>query len=266
MTTVSVFFLSSLLLFSSGISSQTKTNPASPIAGLEGATLKDTRDLTGKLYHVQGLDLDETHFWVTSVDPIGHRGYLHQFNRATGKLERQVDVTDGPRFHPGGLSLHGDSLWVPVADYKPHSTAVLEEIDRHTLALKRKIDVADHIGCVTLNNDSIIAGNWGSRQLYVLDFQGKQLRVMDNPEKNQYQDMKFVDGMLVASGSFNHSSGAIDWFEWPSMHLVRRLRSGTTDRGVLYTAEAMAIQGRDLYFLPEDGPSRIFHFVLDKPL
>jgi hypothetical protein len=234
------------------------------LGGIEGTSLKDTRDLNGRLYHVQGVDLDSEHIWITSVDAPNRKGYLHQFNRATAKFEREIEVTDGARFHPGGFSIHGDSIWVPVAEYKPHSTAVLEEIDKHTLAIKRKIAVADHVGCVAVNQDNLIAGNWGSRQLYVLDFEGKQLRVVDNPESNQYQDMKFVDGILVASGTFDHSSGAIDWLEWPSMKLVRRLRSGMTDRGVPYTAEAMALAGRDLYLVPEDGPSRLFHFVLTK--
>lgn len=234
------------------------------IASIEDASLKDVHDLDGRLHHVQGLDLDREHFWVTSVDAAEHRGYLDQFNRATAKFERRIEVTDGARFHPGGISIRGDSIWVPVAEYKPHSTAVLEEIDKHTLALKRKIAVADHLGCVAVSSDSLIAGNWDTRQLYVLDFKGKQIRVVDNPETNKYQDIKFVDGVLVASGSFNHSSGAVDWLAWPSLHLERRIRSGMTDRGVLYTAEGMAIQGRDLYVVPEDGPSRLFHFVLKR--
>jgi hypothetical protein len=36
-----------------------------------------------------------------------------------------------------------------------------------------------------------------------------------------------------------------------------------TDKGRVYTAEAMALEGNDLYLLPEDGPSRLFHFVLE---
>jgi uncharacterized protein DUF6454 len=232
------------------------------VIGVENATLKETRNLEGDLHHVQGIDLDRDHFWVTSVDAAGHKGYLDQFNRATAKFERRIDVSDGPRFHPGGFSIDGDSIWVPVAEYKPHSTAVLEEIDKHTLAIKRKLPIADHIGCLAVTSENLIAGNWDTRRLYVLDFSGKQLRVIDNPETNHYQDIKFVDGALVASGVFNRTSGAIDWFSWPSMKRVRRARAGLTDRGVPYTQEAMALQGRDLYLVPEDGPSRLFHFVL----
>jgi hypothetical protein len=233
-------------------------------SGVENARLAEVRDLQGTLYHVQGVALDREHIWITSVDIANHKGYLHQFNRATAKLERQVEVTDGVRFHPGGLSVAGDSIWVPVAEYKPHSSAVLMELDKHTLAIKRKISVADHLGCVAVTGDGLIAGNWGSRQFYVFERQGKQLRVIDNASPNQYQDIKFVEGKLVASGNLTHSSGAIDWYAWPSMKLVRSVRSGATDRGKPYTGEAMALEGNDLYLVPEDGPSRLFHFVLTR--
>jgi hypothetical protein len=150
-------------------------------AGIENATLQDTRTLDGTLHHVQGLDFDREHFWITSVDAANHKGYLDQFNRATAKFERRLEVTDGPRFHPGGFSLKGDSIWVPVAEYKPHSTAILEQIDKRTLTLKRKIAIADHIGCVAVTSENLIAGNWGSRQFYVLDLAGKRSIALQHP-------------------------------------------------------------------------------------
>lgn len=238
---------------------------AAPVEGIEGAQLVETQALDGTLYHVQGVDLDAEHIWVTSVDIANRRGYLHQFNRRTAKLERQVELSDGPRFHPGGFSVAGDSIWVPVAEYRPNSSAVLLELDKRTLAVKRKIEVADHIGCVAVTKDGLIAGNWSSRKLYVFDGKGRQVRTIDNPSANQFQDIKFVKGELVGSGNITKTTGAVEWFRWPSLKLVRSVRSGTTDRGRLYTAEAMALKGDDLYLVPEDGPSRMFHFVLGKP-
>ncbi len=247
------------------LSQQANIPVATVVTGIEQARLADVRSLDGTLYHVQGVDLDRDHIWITSVDTANRKGYLHQFSRTTAKFERQVELSDGLRFHPGGLSVEGDSIWVPVAEYKPHSSAVLVELDKHTLAIKQKIAVADHVGCVAVTPDGLIAGNWGSRQFYVLDRQGRQLRVIDNASPNQYQDIKFVDGRLVASGNLTRTTGAIDWYDWPSMKMVRSVRSGVSDRGRLYTAEAMALKGSDLYLVPEDGPSRIFHFVLAKP-
>jgi len=201
---------------------------------------------------------------MTSVDAQNKRGYVHQFDRAMLKFQRQVDVTQGAAFHPGGLSVSGDSIWVPVAEYRPNSSAVLVELDKKTLAVKRRIPVADHLGCVAVTHDGLVAGNWGSRRFYVFDRDGRQTRVIENASLNQYQDIKFVDGMLVASGNLTKTEGAIDWYAWPSMRLVRSLRSSVTDRGRVFTAEAMALEGRDLYLVPEDGPSRLFHFVLEE--
>lgn len=243
---------------------------AKPVAtaattGVEDAQLVETIPLDGTLYHVQGVDLDRDHIWVTSVDQKDRKAYLHQFSRKTHKLERRVDLTDGPRFHPGGFSIDKDSIWVPVAEYKRDSSAVLIELDKHTLAVKRRIAVSDHIGCVAVTKDSLIAGNWDSRQFYVLDKKGRQIRKFDNPSATSYQDIKFVDGDLVGSGNTSKTTGAIEWFAWPSMKLVRKLRAGATDKGQPYTNEGMALKGKDLYLLPENGPSRLFHFVLVTP-
>jgi hypothetical protein len=254
------------LCFLSLSSAPVQSAPSTHIAGIEGARLVDVRNLEGLLYHVQGVDLDSEHIWVTSVDSEAHKAYLHQFSRATAKLERQIDITDGPRYHPGGFSIHGDSILVPVAEYAPHTSAVIEQIDRHTLAIQRKIPVADHIGCVAVTQDSLIAGNWDTRQLYVFDMKGKQLRVIQNPSNNHYQDIKFDHGMLVASGPIKHTTGSVDWYAWPSMKLLRSLPSdGVTDRGMPYTREGMAVEGNDLYFLPEDRQGRLFHFVIAAP-
>ena len=239
-----------------------KTAAPAANTGIENARLVETIPLDGTLYHVQGVDLDRDHIWVTSVDQKNRKAYLHQFSRKTHKLERRVDLTDGPRFHPGGFSIYKDSIWVPVAEYKRNTSAVLVELDKRTLAVKRRIAVSDHIGCVAVTKDSLIAGNWDSREFYVLDKTGRQIRKFDNPSATSYQDIKFVDGDLVGSGNTSKTTGAIEWFAWPSMKLVRKLRADATDKGQPYTNEGMALKGKNLYLLPENGPSRLFHFVL----
>lgn len=234
-----------------------------PATGIEKARLVETIPLEGKVYHVQGVDLDRDHIWVTSVDKQNRKGYLQQFNRRTHQLEREVDLTDGTRFHPGGFSIYKNSIWIPVAEYRPHSSAVLLELDKRTLVVQRRILVSDHIGCLAVTKDALIAGNWDSRQLYVFDLKsGKQIRVIDNPSTNKYQDIKFADGYLVASGVLSRTSGSVDWYTWPAMKLLRSIRFGVTDRGVPYTNEGMALKGNNLYLLPENGPTRLFHFVL----
>ena len=230
---------------------------------IQNAQFVDTLPLEGEVFHVQGVDLDSRHIWVTSVDLANRKGYLHEFDRRTGKATRRLELTDGPRYHPGGFSLHGNTIWVAVAEMRPNSSATLEEIDTDTLQIRRRIHVADHLGCVAVSGDTLIAGNWDSRLLRVFDLRsGKQVRAVPNPSATAYQDIKLVGGQLVASGVVTPFSGTIDWIDLPSMKLARTVRTGVTDRARPYTGEGMALKGRELFLVPEDGPSRLFHFRL----
>ncbi|MEJ5978743.1 DUF6454 family protein [Novosphingobium sp. PS1R-30] len=241
-----------------------------PGDGIEHASLQGALQLDGEVFHVQGLALDSRRIWVTSVDQTSRKGYLHLFDRTTGKVLHRVELTDGVRYHPGGISLSGRSIWVPVAEMRPDSSAVLIEIDADSLKVRRRIRVADHLGCVAATGRTLVAGNWDSRLLYVIDLDDPgRMRTVPNPSPTHHQDMKFVDGQLVAAGSLGWWSGTVDWIDWPSMELRRSLRAGAVGpvrpfgRGGPYTGEGMAIEGRDLYVVPEDGPSRLFHFRLD---
>ncbi len=237
---------------------------------IEHARLMGALQLEGELFHVQGLELDSRRVWVTSIDGANRRGYIHEFDRGTGAFLRRLELTDGARYHPGGMSIAGGSIWVPVAELRPNSSAVLVEIDVETLRVRRRIHVADHLGCVAASERGLVAGNWDSRLLYVFDADsGTQTRIIPNPSQTRHQDMKFVGDQLVAGGSLTWWSGAVDWIDWPSMKISRTLRAGAVGpvrpfgRGGPYTGEGMAIEGRDLYVVPEDGPSRLFHFRLD---
>lgn len=115
-----------------------------------------------------------------------------------------------------------------------------------------------------------MAGNWDSRLLYVFDLaRGVPVRVARNPSETRYQDMKFANGQLVAGGSTGWLSGTLDWIDVSTMQLTRSLKAGSVGsvrpfgRGGPYTGEGMAIEGRELFVVPEDGPSRVFHFRLD---
>jgi hypothetical protein len=228
-------------------------------------TLVRTTDLKAGTHHPQGIDFDERRLWVTSVDKENRQGFLQEFSLANGDLLRSVEVTHGVQFHPGGLSATSDALWLPVAEYRRASTSVIQKRNLRTLELESQFDVADHIGCIAVGPGVIIGANWDSRDFYVWDLSGRLLRKVPNPTPNAYQDIKFVDGRLVASGLLPGRSGAIDWLEYPSLHLVRRVAAGQTSRGTPYTNEGMAIRGDQLYLLPEDSPSRLFQFKIALP-
>jgi len=259
------------LLFLALASLSAAAAPTGYDGDIENARLVGTFGLKGEVFHVQGLELTERRIWVTSIDEANRRAYIHEFDRASGALLRRLDLTDGDRYHPGGISIADGAIWVPVAELKPHSSAVLVQIDLETMAVRRRIPFGDHLGCVAVSGNTLVAGNWDSRLLYVIDLDGKApVRAVANPSETRYQDMKFVDGQLVAGGNLTLWSGTVDWIDWPSLKVTQSLRSGAVGpirpvgRGGPLTGEGMAIEGRDLYLVPEDGPSRLFRYRLDQ--
>jgi hypothetical protein len=144
-----------------------------------------------------------------------------------------------------------------------NSSAVIQKRKKSSLELEFEFEVPDRIGCIAVTPDSVIGGNWDSKDFYVWDHRGKLIRKVASTTGNGYQDMKFDRGQIVASGILPDGTGAIDWLEYPSFRLIRRLKAGKNDRGVLFTREGMAIHGSRLPLLPEDGPSRVFFFDLN---
>lgn len=217
--------------------------------------------LDAALDHVQGIDVEGDSLWVSSVDRKAKRGFLHLFDRETGRLRAQVSLERGARYHPGGIARDGGAIWVPVAEYVRASSASIQRRDKRTLELLSEFEVPDHIGCLAAG-ETLVGGNWDSRILYEWSREGRMLRQRPNPTPNAYQDLKRVDASLVASGNLSAEQGAIDWLDPETLALTRRLLTGKTDRGVLFTNEGMAIRDDTLYLLPEDGPSRLFVFRL----
>ncbi|MBZ5606710.1 MAG: DUF6454 family protein [Acidobacteriia bacterium] len=222
--------------------------------------LARTIDLQGPTNHVQGIDFDAVNLWLTSVDSRNRKGFLREFALDSGHALRSIEIQDDARFHAGGMASDESSLWIPVAEYRRDSTSVIQRRNKKSLDVELQFRVADHIGCIAVTPEYLIGGNWDSREFYVWDHQGNLIRKIANANGAAYQDMKFDPPYIVASGLLADRSGAIDWLEYPSLRLSRRLPVGQTDRRQPFTREAMAIHGDQLLLVPEDEPSRLFVF------
>jgi glutamine cyclotransferase len=225
-------------------------------------TILETVTLQGALHHVQGIDIEGETLWVSSVDKEARKGYLYKLEAKTGRIIVQVEVQDGERFHPGGITLDGDSIWVPVAEYRRTSSAQLQRRDKRTLKLLSSFAVSDHIGCVAASGDRLFGGNWDTKEIYEWDKFGVPIRKRSNETGTRFQDLKFVDGQLVGGGLREKGHGAVDWMDAETLAVTKRVHVETTDRGVVYTNEGMAVWGGTMYLLPEDGPSRLFKLKL----
>ena len=226
------------------------------------AVQEGTVVLDAPLRHVQGIETDGTRLWVTSVDKDARTGHLHVFALMSGKLLKTVQIGASTLYHPGGMSIDGTSLWIPVAEYKREGVSVIEERDKDTLVLRRSFSVGDHIGCAAVGGGRIYGGNWDARKIYTWNTDGVLLAEKVNPHATRYQDMKMRGGELIASGVVDKESGAVDWLLPDDLHLVKRVTVGKTDRGTLFSNEGMTVYANRIYFLPEDGPSRLFIFRL----
>jgi Family of unknown function (DUF6454) len=219
-------------------------------------------NLVGPTHHVQGIDVEGEFVWVSAVEKTTHKGFLSRFDAKTGQRLVTVEVQDGERYHPGGLQLSGESIWLPVAEYRRESSAWIQKRNKHTLALEAQFPVADHIGCVAIGNGVIWGGNWDSRHFYRWRTDGTLIDKRPNPTGTGFQDLKLHDGSLVGNGVKNPTSGAIEWLHPESLTVQRSISTGRTDRSVRYSNEGMALHQGVLYLLPEDDPSRLFRFRL----
>src|SRR5262249_14738312 len=81
------------------------------LAPLERLGLPQVLALKSEMFHVQGVEVDDDFIYVTSVDTQRKHGFLHKLTRR-GEFVAQRDLTDGERYHPGGIARDGESIWV----------------------------------------------------------------------------------------------------------------------------------------------------------
>jgi len=212
------------------------------------------------LHHVHGIDIEGNTLWVSSVDAKAGKGFLSKIETPSGRLLAQVEVQQGKRIHPGGITLDGDSIWIPVAEYDRDGPTSIERRNKTTLALESSFEVNDHIGCIAAGKTFLIGGSWSSRTLYQWTKSGQQLLKAPNPIATSWQDLKMDGDLLIGSGQITRQQGAVEWVSIPGFQLVRRILTGATDRNFSYAHEGMTYRKGKLYFLPEDSPSRLFVF------
>ena len=214
-------------------------------------------------HHVQGLDLTEQFYFVSSVDEEQKQGWLFKIDRQNTSLYSKVELTDGTLIHPGGIQFDGRYLWIPNAEYKRQSRTTIYGMDTNSLEIRTSFSVGDHIGAIASDGENLLYGvNWGALHFYTWDFNGHQLNKVNSPTSMAYQDIKYFAGRLLCSGHQNDDS-AIDVIDPEDWTLVKRIDVPRDGWKNTLGREGMTFDG-DLYFLPDDGPdSRIMIFTLD---
>jgi len=213
-------------------------------------------------YHVQGLDITEQFYFVTSVDRGQNRAWLFKVDRKNARLISKKELTDGLLIHPGGLQYDGRFLWVPNAEYKRQGRTTVYGLDPDTLEIRASFGVDDHIGAVASDGKNFLYGvNWDALHFYTWDIDGDQLKRIESPTSMAYQDIKYFAGKLLCSGHTDDIS-AVDIIDPENWTLIKRFDLPKDKWKSTLTREGMAFDG-NLYFLPDDGPdSHILIFSL----
>lgn len=137
-------------------------------------------------------------------------------------LAATVDVTDGPRYHPGGMDADRDcTLWVPLAEPRPSTATRVLAVARDG-SVTSSFLVDDHLGwCAPVGDDgALMAGTWDSADLVVLAGGAEQAR-WPNSTGCGYQDARGLGDSVLATGYAWSDVGVVcSWGRWAPQHLV----------------------------------------------
>lgn len=159
--------------------------------------------IDGDIGHPQGLARGRDGWIVSTVFPHSGRGEVVVVGD-DGRVQERLDVTDGERFHPGGIDVWADSTrcWVAVAEYRPDSTTMVAHLEadpRGGLRCEPAFRFDDHLGAVCeLADGTLFAVSWGSRRWYRLGPDGRVFAERTNPDHTiDLQDLQRLDDRHV---------------------------------------------------------------------
>ncbi|WP_285320142.1 DUF6454 family protein [Pseudarthrobacter sp. lyk4-40-TYG-27] len=171
-------------------------------------------------YHTEGIAYSQDHIFLSAVQileptvkyPAPQDGYdrtpgkgighLFVMDKA-GNLQKDIILGEGDTYHPGGLDFDGTNVWVPVAQYRPDSSAIIYRVDAETLDVHKQFEVKDHFGGIVLDKQTghLVGNTWGSRRFAEWDLQGKEVSTWENPNYFiDYQDCQYVPNAKMLCG------------------------------------------------------------------
>jgi hypothetical protein len=175
-------------------------------------------------YHTEGLAITADHLFLSAVQileptqkyasPVGGYdrtpgkgvGHLFVMDRQ-GHLQKDITLGEGDMYHPGGISYDGVNVWVPVAQYRPNSSAIIYRVDARSLAVSKQFEVNDHIGGIVVDQTTghLVGNNWGSRRFYDWTLQGQQVHTWENNSFfTDYQDCQYVPSAKMICGGITN--------------------------------------------------------------
>jgi hypothetical protein len=224
---------------------------------------------------------------VDGYDRDTGEGVGHLFKMdLNGALIADLILGEGSIYHPGGIDYDGRNVWVPVAEYRPDSRAIVYRVDPDAMTATPVLRFADHIGAIVRNtdDDTLHGVSWGSRRFYrwTLGKDGRvtnadappaSLRTLNPSHYVDYQDCKYagrrrmlctgVTEIRQASSAAPFRLGGlelVDLADGRPLHQVPVLL--WTPSGVDMTHNPAWLEaggsGLRAYFMPEDDTSTLY--------
>jgi hypothetical protein len=235
-------------------------------------------------HHPQGMVKIGDTFYVSSVDKERTAGHLFKIDGA-GNLIADLPLGDGALYHPGGIDYDGRNLWVPVAEYRPDSRAIVYRVDPQAMKATEVFRFADHIGALAFDTDTgtLHGVSWGSRRFYrwPVSADGRvadpgvpsQLAALNPSHYVDYQDCHYAGGGLMLCGGVTvfTPSPSMPPFRLGGLELVDLAAGRPVHQvpmpvwlpsGQVMTENPVWIEttpaGLRAYFMPEDDRSTIY--------
>lgn len=245
------------LLAGGAVVAQAASSPSAPAAAPTSALVRGFQavdrttawQLTSKLkldfptFHTEGIAFTKDHIFLSSVEileptvaypsPVGGydrtagKGVGHLFVMdPAGRLQSDIVLGEGDMYHPGGIDTDGTNVWVPVAQYRPSSSAIIYRVDATTLQVHEQFRVKDHVGGIVLNavTGHLVGNTWGSRTFLEWDLRGRTLSTVPNPDfLLDYQDCQYAgSGDMLCAGVTNlpQAPGAPGYYELGGIALI----------------------------------------------
>ena len=196
------------------------TTPDDPlVVAVENVSRSTSWTRTGSLrldfntHHPQAMEVVGDRIYLSSVEilerPQKYPQPVNGYDRSPGKgvghlfvlkkdgtLIEDVVLGEGHMYHPGGLDVDQDgNVWVPVAEYRPDSQALIYKVDPTTFDAKKMFTVEDHVGGVVRDQETgrLVGQSWGSRRFYEWTTTGRQKsRWLNDSHFVDYQDCEYV--------------------------------------------------------------------------
>ena len=240
-----------------------------------------------RTFHPQGMVKIGDRFFVSSVEVLDRAagkgvGHLFQID-ASGQLVMDLTLGEGAIYHPGGIDYDGRYIWVPVAEYRPDSRAIVYRVDPKTMKAEAMFRFDDHLGAIVHDTEahSLHAASWGSRAFYRWQLQddgrvdsASPLRVLNPSHYIDYQDCKYAGRQtMVCTGvaELRRSPdeapfrlGGIELIDLKAHRPIHQVPLLQWTSGLDLTHNPAwlepAADGLRGYFMPEDDESTIYVF------